>query len=261
MIGKSVPIANALSSVYSANSKLLSAALTRIASGKKFQNASDDLAGFIRSQNIRMDIGGYERVRENLTAFKTYTAAAVGASSDIYESLLKMRKLTEQYAGTTDADEQAQYEAEFDSLKTQVASMLANTTVDGTNVTATGSITTVSLDPDGYGTLDMNFSDSAEMGAGLTIDAVGATALVQTEIDSMLTYLSEAKAYDCIADRQLDLTTTIINGKKAVLSLITDIDEAKEINRVLDLTLRQEATVAMMAQANMVRNSIVKLYE
>lgn len=265
MIGNSGPVSTSIASVYAANTKALSEALTRIASGKKFQNASEDLIGFIRSRNLNVDISGYERVRENLTEFKAYTAASVQAASSIYENLSEMKELARQYEGTSDTDLRAEYASEFNALQTQVETALENTYVDGTLVTASGSdIRSVDLDPDGNGSLTMNYSDIASNTdvANLDItDTTNAQDDVQTEISSMLTYLSEAKAYNEIAEQQLNLTTTIINSKQAVVSLITDIDEAQETNRVLDLSVRQQASVAMLAQGNMVQNSISKLYE
>ena len=76
----------------------------------------------------------------------------------------------------------------------------------------------------------------------------------------MLSYLSEAKAFDAIASQQLKLNDTIISSKEAVKSLITDIDEAAETSRMIDESVRQQAAVSMIAQANMSRQSVLKLY-
>ena len=264
MIGGINYASSQIASVYNSGSQQLAATLTKIASGKKFQSASEDLIGFIRAQNLQVDIDGYGQVRENLTEFKAYTSASVTAASSVYESLSEMKKLATQYAGTSDTDMQAEYESEYNALKSEVVTMLENTYVDGTLVTASGSeIKAVDLDPDGNGSLTMNYSDVASNTAvaALTISSNTAEDDVQAEIDSTLTYLSEAKAYNEIAEQQLNLTTTIINSKQAVVSLITDIDEAEEMNRVLDLSVRQQASMAMLAQGNMVQNSISKLYE
>ncbi len=262
MVGSAGSVYSGIVSAYNANANALSEALARIASGKKFRNASEDFIGFIRSRNLQADIGGYRRVREELTGFKAYTTAAVDTASAIYEDLAEMKSLVQQYAGTGDADLQAEYESEFNALKTQVSKALSSTNVDGHLVTSSGvDIASVSLDPDGAGSITMNFTDIASMEAGLTIDAEDADTQIQTEIDSMLTYLSEAKAYDGVADRQLQLTDTIINSKQAVLSLITDIDEAEEASAMLDLSVRQQAGIAMLAQGNILQNSLLKLYE
>jgi len=249
-----------IASIYSQNSNALAEALARISSGKKFQNSLDDLVGFLKSQDLQADISGYETVRENITGFKAYTSAAVTAADSIYENLTEMKQLARQYAGTSDTDLQAEYASEYNALKSQVSSALSSTYVDGNLLTQSGvDITSVDLDPEGTSSVTMNFTDIATMAADLTID--DGEAAVDIEISSMRTYLSEAMTFDGIADQQLNLTDTIINSKQAVMSLITDIDEAEEMNKVLDLSLRQQASVAMLAQGNLVQNSLLKLYE
>lgn len=265
MIGRTQSSTNAIASVYAETNRALTDALTRIASGKKFRNASEDLLGFIRSRNLTVDIKGYERVRENLTEFKSYSTAAVEAASSIYQSLTSMKDLAKQYAGTSDTDLQAEYRADFNAFKKQVTTALENTYVDGVKLTSSGSdVKSVDLDPDGTGTLTMNFTAIASNSAVKAIDitdTANAQSALQSEISSMLTYLSEAKAYDSIATQQLSHTETIIASKQAVVSLITDIDDAQETSKVVDLSVRLQAGVAMLAQGNIVQNALLKLYE
>jgi flagellin len=256
-----------ISSIYNAGSQQLAETLTRIASGKKFQNASEDLIGYLRSQRLETDISGYEEVRENLTTYKMYTSTAVSSASTIYENLSRMKELSVMY-DTADADHQAEYSAEFTALKTQVETALTSTYVDGVAVaTDTGmeSLDPVDLDPDGNGTL--TFSFTAEMpttGGGGDIEGLVITTAdgtdIDTELTQVMTFLEEAKAYDAIIDQQLTINETVINSKQAVKSLITDIDEAEEMSNVLDLSLRQQASVAMLAQGNFMKDALNKLY-
>lgn len=58
----------------------------------------------------------------------------------------------------------------------------------------------------------------------------------------------------------MDLTDIAINSKEAAASLITDIDEMKELALATDLQIRQQASIAMMAQANVSRQGILQLY-
>lgn len=267
MIGSTGSDYSNLASVYGTNTRLLYDALTKMASGKKFRNASEDLIGYLRAQNMKVDISGYEKVREDLTSFKANTAAAVSAGSSMYENLTEMVDLAESYtAAAGNADLQAQYLSEFNSLRTQVASTLSSTYVDGVLLTddATAANVEVDLDPDGTSSLALAFSNTVPTAAEITaLDlATGTVAAdVQAEVDDVLTYLSEANAFDGIVDQQLSVTNTILNSKNAALSLITDIDEAEQMQKVLDLSVRQQATTAMMAQANIVQSSLSKLYE
>ncbi len=264
MIGGINYASSQIASIYNTGNQQLATTLTRLASGKKFQSASDDLVGYLRAQNMQGDISAYDQVRENLTNFKASTSAAVEAGTSIYENLKEMENLASQYvaevAGGNDADLLAQYEAEFNSLKTQAATTLANTYVDGILVTDKDVATSpsVSLGPDG-GTLTMTFTAEAAV-AALDITAGTAVTDTQTQVTAAMTYMYEAKSYDSITDQQLKLTDTIVNSKKAVMSLITDIDEAEELNNATDQSIRQQAAMSMLAQANMSREGILKLY-
>jgi len=267
MIGGINYASSQIASVYSKGEQRLADTLTRIASGKKFQSAAEDMVGFLRAKGLQADIDGYDEVTKNLTEFKSYTAAAVDTGSSVYESLVEMKDIATKYAATTDTDLKAEYVSEFNALKTEVASMLDNSYVDGVKVTTTGSdLVTVNLDPDAKGTLELNFTSNANSATIAAFDIAAATdpttaADVQTEIDNALSYLSQAKAYDGIAERQINLTATIVASKEAVMSMITDIDEAEETNNALDQSIRQQAAMSMMSQANLSRQAILKLYE
>jgi|GEM_PF-920934 flagellin len=271
MIGGVNYASSQLASIYNTGNQQLASTLTKIASGKKFQNAAEDLLGFIRSNKLSTEISGYQKVKENLTEFKTLTSAAVQAGGAIYEDLTKLKTLAQQYESAADDDQKAEYKAEFDSLKTKISKTLGNSKVDGKDIMqTTESIASVVLNPQGNSTLTMQFTN---VSSSTVIDALelaaeeegGGTATsvvdqIDAEIENMLSYLSEAKAFDAIASQQLKLNDTIISSKEAVKSLITDIDEAAETSRMIDESVRQQAAVSMIAQANMSRQSVLKLY-
>ena len=259
MVGGSSSISSNLNSAYASTTQALSDALTKLASGKKFQNAGEDLVGYIRSTNLQSDIDSYQSVKQNLTAAKTYTAAAVEVGSAVYEKLTDMKNLAKQYAATTDTDEQAEITAEFNAIKTDITTSIANATVDGTAVYAAANVKTVDIDPEGTD-LDIAFTSVASA-AALDVTAAGAEAAVQTQMDTAIAYLGEAKSFDGIIDQQMSISDTIMTSKKAVLSLITDIDEARGMNDVVDLGIRQQAAVSMLAQGNMAQGTLAQLFE
>jgi hypothetical protein len=175
-----------------------------------------------------------------------------------------MKTLVRQYADATDEELQADYRAEFESLRIYTSTILSNTSVDGVNVMQAGAtVVSVELDPQSGSTLNMEFSEVSESGDidELSIDDEGVESSIETEIGKMLTFLSEARAFDSIASQQIKLSETIISGKEALYSLITEIDDAAEISRMIDLSVRQEASIAMIAQGNMMRSSLSILYD
>jgi flagellin-like hook-associated protein FlgL len=236
----------------------LSDTLAKIASGKKFQNAGEDLLSFTRANNLTNQIKGYNDVEQKLTAAQTATKAAVEVGSKVYENLTKMSDLATKYAATTDLQEQAEYTAEFNSLRETVSTALSNARVDGTPIADGTYNQDVQMDPSGT-TL------TVDLGTAPTVAAVDALLItggagVTTEVGNSLTYMSDAKKFNSIIEDQISLNKTIVNSKEAVKSLITDIDEASEMSKMLDQNVRQQAAMSMLSQANMSRQVVMKLY-
>ena len=262
MIGGVNVASSQIANIYNQGNNQLSDTLSKIASGKKFQNAGQDLTSFSRANTLTNQISGYNNVEQKLTAAKTATSAAVDVGSKVYENLTKMQDLVTKYSGTTDVNERAEYTAEFNSLKDTVAKSLTNATVDGVNVADGSYSNTVNMDPQGGSTLAVALATSADSTnvGNLTINGASVVADLQTEVDNSLTYMSEAKSFNNIIDNQISLNKTIVNSKEAVKSLITDIDEATESSKMIDQNVRQNAAMSMLSQANMSRQAVMKLY-
>lgn len=267
MISGNNPIPKRLSNVYNESAAGLSDAAVKLSSGKKFQSAAEDIRGFTQKVNLEIDIRGYEDIRINLLDAKTLSSAAVDSGSTVCKDLTKMKKYADNYiseaSGANDPVKLAEYRAGFNSLKETVVSSLQNAFVDGTLITqAATPLKTVTLDPQNDGQLTISFSTVADESQidTFNITTMSDTSGIDTEISNALTYLSESKSYNAIIDRQMEFAGLIINGKEAVKSLITDIDEAKMTSEVVDRSIRLEAAGAMIAQGNMLQNRIVSLY-
>jgi flagellin len=197
-----------------------------------------------------------------MTAAKTATSAAVDVGSKVYENLTKMQDLVTKWSATSDVNEKAEYQAEFNSLRDTASKSLTNAKVDGQSIADGAYTNTVSMDPNG-GSLTVDLTTNADATAidalDITAGAATTTAL-QTQVDDALTYMSDAKSFDNILNNQISLNKTIVNSKEAVKSLITDIDEASEMSKMLDQNVRQQAAMSMLSQANMSRQVVMKLY-
>lgn len=263
MIGGVNSATSSIANIYNQGNNQLSDTLAKIASGKKFQNAGEDLLSFSRANALTNQISGYNDIEQKLTAAKTATSAAVDVGSKVYENLTKMQDLSTKFNATavTDLEERAEYTAEYNSLRDTVSKSLTNATVDGANIADGTYSNTVNMDPEGTSTLSVALTTNANVTAvdGLAIGAAGDAAL-QTQVDDSLTFMSEAKSFNNIIDNQISLNKTIVNSKEAVKSLITDIDEASEMSKMLDQNVRQQAAMSMLSQANMSRQVVMKLY-
>lgn len=268
-----------LASAYNANNQMLADTLTRIATGKKISRPSDDFTGYLRSNRMQSDVDSYNKIKENLTSAKGMTSTAVEVGNTIYEDLVKMKDLLTSYYNTADSaddnDERSAIQTEFNTIKNNLTSYISNTRYDGTTVYSGTTLETVDLDPDGNGKLAITF-DAGDIAvpatptltgfvvgtpATTTTNQTAELAAINTEITAATSYLIKAQSYDKSVDRQLRISDTIIQSKQSAISLITDIDEVSEMNKKTDLMIRQQASISMLAQAQMSRSAITRLFD
>ncbi len=259
IIGGYNSVVQQVSAVYNANNKTLADVLTRIASGKKINSPADDLAGYSRYREYQVDINAYERVKQNITGAQAGTQIMFDTGSRIYEIVDEMASLTDQYDAASEADKIA-IAAEFTGLYSEVTNLKDTTRYNGNLVVQSGvDIVSVDLDPDGSSTFNASFADTDII--DLTkLDDVTNNADVKGQLDESSGYMYKAKAYNDFLEGVLTRTDTIITSKEAAQSLIMDIDESEEITKQIDISIRQEAAIAMLAQANLQRSYVSRLF-
>ncbi len=267
MLGGINNLNQSLAGVYTTNNKELADVMGRIASGKKIQKPSDDFSGYVRANNLENEISKYEGIKESLLNVKADTSKAVEVGTVVYEDLQSLKTIASDYYAASDDDEKSALEAEFKALQKSITQTISN----NSDVYATGSVATIDVDA-GAGTQNfvVDFYSqgtlaNAEATAIKTPSAsTGSTSTnlnaIQGEIDKAVEFLVGAERMDKAVDRQVNFTDTVIESKKSVISSITDINDAQEMARQTDLSIRQQAVVSMMSQANMSQQGILRLY-
>jgi flagellin len=227
---------------------------------------------------MQTDVDNYGKIKENLTASKAATGAAVEVGNSVYEDLVELKDLITSYYNTannaSDDDERSQIQTKFNNLKTSISSLISNSKYEGTTIYSASTLESVNLDPAGTGKLSITFAagdianpatpsitgfvvgDAATTATNKTTDITA----VDAEITKATSYLVKAESYDKSIDRQIRISDTIMQSKQSAISLITDIDEVSEMNKQTDLQIRQQASIAMMAQARLSRSSIARLF-
>jgi flagellin len=257
-------ISSRLSNIYSSNSKQLSESLTRLATGKRINSASDDFGGYVKAANLTVDINSASRAKQGMQSLKGGYDVAIESAQNVLDDVNKLKKLARDYNNETDADAQALIAKEFTAVQTSITDMVANSKWDGTAVLTSGGVASfgsVSLDPSTSASTTFSLEDF-ESGAGnIAALATGSSdADFQAEIEALSSYIANADVKRTELDRHMKLNDVIVASKEASRSMITDIDEARELSHNTDLQIRNQAAVSMMAQANMSRMGIMQLY-
>lgn len=253
---------SALSQLYRSQGSEYSTLITKIASGKEISKPSDDFVGYTRASGIEQDIEAYKDINVNLTEIREGAQMASDLGNGIYEDLTRMKELAELYSSASAAD-QATYKSEFDALGAGITNTIANNKYGGNTVVASGTLAEANINPDdNTSKLSVAFvaGDIADA-SSLDITAGSAVADVQAELEAATSYSVKADGYLNQIDRQVEINENLITSKDNTSSAITDLDEVKALAEATELQVRQQATVSMIAQANLVTGNVARLYQ
>ncbi|HEY64313.1 MAG TPA: flagellin [Caldilineae bacterium] len=280
-INTNIAALNALNTLREVN-RSLALAQTRLATGKRINEAADDPAGLTMATKLDVRATGMQVAIDNIGDAKNLLAVAEGGLQKINEILSKMRAKAELAANdalssderSNIANELAQYAQEIDDI--------VNTTLwngqkllDGTAdfdfqtgpVSTNYTEWTLSQAFDVQGTGTAGLGDLATVSGGTyTVDEVSTAASARAymeKLDSAISTVSNALAnIGSMVARLTFKEDTLAIGKvntEAAYNRIMNADMAQEqLNNVKFQILQQTAT-AMLAQANLAPQAILQL--
>ncbi len=101
----------------------------RISTGFRVADAKDDGGAFAVAQTVRSDVAGLTAANEQLGGVKGVLDTTFAALSKVSETMINVRStLTRLADGTINADQRAQYNAQYTALKTQMDNFIADAT-------------------------------------------------------------------------------------------------------------------------------------
>jgi flagellin len=247
--------------------------MEKLSSGLRINRAGDDAAGLSISEKMRGQIRGLNQASSNAQDGISLIQTAEGALNETHAILQRMRELVVQAgnAATLEDDDLSAIQAEITELNDELDGIADRTEFNGKKL------------------LDGGFSDSLQIGANegqqleITInsgtDAEGFTAEHLTVdglatdgtsfdadialVDAAISKVSVARS--SLGANQNRLEHTIKNldnageNLQAAESRIRDVDMAKEMMEFTKQNILQQASTAMLAQANMAPQSVLQL--
>ncbi|KMQ52991.1 Flagellin protein FlaA [Chitinispirillum alkaliphilum] len=259
----------------------MSTSLERLSTGLRINRASDDAAGLGVSENLRTQVRGTAQARRNAQDGIAALTIAEGAANEISDILQRMRELAVQSANDTLTDtERAYTNQEFQQLISEIDRIAEVTNYNGMKlISDTEGHTTNTRFGVGEGSnvwIDANASDSDRIQVqiavlsteGLNIDdqdltdqasSVEAITALDAAIDDVNTMRSDMGAYINRLDHAINNLTISNTNQQAAESLIRDVDFAHESSRFTRNQILTQSGTAMLAQANMVPQSVLSL--
>ena len=262
----------------SKNSRAMSTAMEQLSTGSRINSAKDDAAGMAIGASMISQIRGLDQSVRNLNDGVNLLQTAEGALDETTNMLQRMRELAVQASsGTYSATQRSYLQTEFYALNSQIDKVASETTWNGyTVLTGTTGGTTA-------GTFSFQAGQTSGQTinvaiGGMTISALGLTATASTGIalssaasasaaiayiDSAINTVNSQRATIGAAVNRMtyaaDNMTNVSANVSASLSTIQDTDYATASTNLSKAQIIQQASTAMLAQANQQPQTVLAL--
>ncbi|HYA66009.1 MAG TPA: flagellin [Burkholderiaceae bacterium] len=247
----------------------LSTAVEQLSSGLRINSAMDDPAGLAIATGMQAQVNGMNQGVINANTAIAFAQTADGALSSVTNMLQQMRTLAVEAAdGSNSAASDADLNAEYAQLASQIALTLSNTQFNGQGIFTSGNTITYQV---GANTTDqiavggMNLSGTAALSAGslgsLATQA-GATSAIDA-VDAALGLVNTTRATNGANEIRFQqvVSSMQVNSQNtaAAESQIMDTDYAQATSNLTQAEIVQQAGTAMLSQANMIPQNVLSL--
>jgi flagellin len=269
------------------NERALGAAMEKLSTGKKINSAADNAAGLAISTQMTSQIRGLGVAVSNANDAISMVNTADGALGEVTAMLQRMRELAVQAGtGTTAATDRTYLQSEFTALRTEIDRIADNTQWNGRNIldgsagASTGKSTVafgIGQDGTAAQTLSTSFGNfnnttgklsglASKVITGTTItSAITVAAAAITEIDVVIADVSAQRAsFGAVSNRlthAVDSLTNTLTNSEAARSRILDTDYAAATSELARTQIIQQASTAMLAQANSMPQTVLALLQ
>jgi len=263
------------------NNANLGQSLERLSSGLRVNRGADDAAGLAISEKLRSDIRAINQVVRNSNDGISIINTAEGALSQQSAMLTRMRELAAQAAtGSVGSTERQTIQREFGALRDELDRITAVTEFNGQKLTdgslsssvAAGSQVIIQIGFKSTANDRINLNSAVDVTAidstGLSINTLSVTAAAEaltalSTINSAISKVTDARGR--LGAVQNRFTYTIANlqisaeNLQAAESQIRDADYASEISQFTRNQILVQASTAILAQANLVPQTVLQL--
>jgi len=256
------------------NERSMANSMERLSTGLRINSAGDDAAGHAISSRMAAEIAGLDMGVRNANDAISMIQVMDGATKEITDMLVRMKELATQAASETYSNsDRTNLDAEYQALELEITRIQANTEWNGMKLLDTDAgAKSIQL---GDSAVSFTFTDWS-MGSGtalldlgadgtndLTTQGKAATAL--TAIDNTITdATSEQAKFGAWMNRLAHAADNLLNvsaNTDQSRSRIQDADYALETTNLARTQIIAQASTAMLAQANNMKQTVLALLD
>jgi flagellin len=246
-------------------------AMARLSSGKRINSAKDDAAGLAIASSMTSSIRGMTVAIRNANDGISLSQTAEGALGEASNMLQRIRELAVQAAnGTYQSTDRDNLQTEVAALQAQISSIVTSTKFNGNTLfSATSTATTFAIQT------GVNSGDTTAISVGgldkvaaayantIKVDTPANAGLAMTASDAALTQVATVRANLGANQNRLEATINVLTANITNLSearsRIEDADFSVESTALAKAGILQQASTAMLAQANQSAQSVLSL--
>jgi len=234
----------------------LATSVQRLSSGLRINSAKDDSAGLAISMGMQSQIYGIDQANRNLSDIIGMAQVTETALATIQDMLLRMKSLGTQAGNSAlSSDQKRQITTEASAIVAQIALTRSEAVYNGISLVGTAAGSTYGVQSGVSTATTINFVTANA--------AVTSTATVFTAIDADLLSISSERAKMGAMISRATYSAQNLQAQSANLtsarSAIVDTDFASETAQLTKGQIMQQASTAMLAQANQMPNVILSL--
>jgi flagellin len=244
-----------------------------LSTGLRITTAADDAAGLAISERMRAQIRSLSQAQRNANDGISMVQVGEGAMNEMDNILIRMRELAiESNNGTVSASDKDTLNQEFGSLISEIDRIAKSTQFNGVNlldgtttnvVFQVGANNVTNVDTLSVGLVSVLASD---LGIGaLDISSIGSASTAITGIDAAIDIVVGARGDLGALQNRLQSTITnlgvSVENLTAAESRIRDVDVASETAELTRNSILQQASISVLAQANVQPQNALKLLQ
>jgi flagellin len=251
--------------------------MQRLSSGLRVNSAKDDAAGLAIAERMNTQVRGQNVAIRNANDGISLAQTADGALASVGDSLQRMRELAVQALNSTNSgSDKDSLNQEFQQLGSEIGRVLAGTSFNGAAIlgASAGALTfqvganTTANDSITITTTDMTADASITAVTGSTIDSTATTALLNTVVNNIDAAIDDVNSKRAVFGASQNRFNAVVSNlqssvenQSAAKSRITDADFAAETANMSRSQILSQAGTAMVAQANQLPQSVLKLLQ
>ena len=256
--------------------KSMETSMARLSTGLRINSADDDAAGVAIAARLTSEIRGADQAIRNAMDGQAMIDTAEGAHKEVVNLLQRMRELAVQSANDTNSTaDRTALNTEYKYLEAEITRIGATASWAGVSLVAADG--TFDIHVGAKATANDKISVSFKQVAATSLGAAGTNISGEdilnntnagdaiTALDTAIAGVNTERATLGSASNRLDNTvanlTNASTNLQAGLGRIQDADFAAETTNLAKAQILQQASTAMLAQANAAKQNVLSLLQ